>query len=98
ICFFVSGIFGSLLGTLETRLIKNRPQSSIKPKVLFSSIISVGIGIVLTVIGSMVAGSYAKETTLNYAGFGTLLVGIAVLSLGMSGTAVTILKSNWGLK
>jgi hypothetical protein len=97
ICFFVLGIFGSLLGTLQTQLIKNKEQSGIKPKVLFYSILSVGIGIVLTVIGSIVAGSYAKETIMNYTGFGTLLVGIAVLSLGMSGTAVTILKSSWGL-
>ena len=63
ICFFVLGIFGSLLGILQTQLIKNKPQSGIKPRVLFSSILSVGIGIVLTVIGSIVAGSYAKETT-----------------------------------
>ena len=97
ICFFVLGIFGSLLGTLQTQLIKNKGQSGIKPKVLFYSILSVGIGIVLTAIGSIVAGSYAKETIMNYTGFGTLLVGIAVLSLGMSGTAVTILKSSWGL-
>jgi len=69
ICFFVLGIFGSLLGTLQTQLIKNKGQSGIKPKVLFYSILSVGIGIVLTVIGSIVAGSYAKETIMNYTGF-----------------------------
>jgi hypothetical protein len=42
-------------------------------------------------------GSYAKETTLNYAGFGILLTGIAVLTLGMSGTAVTLVKGMWSL-
>ena len=97
ICFFVLGIFGSLLGILQTQLIKNKPQSGIKPRVLFYSILSVGIGIVLTVIGSIVAGCYAKETLMNYTGFGTLLIGISILSLGISGTAVTILKSSWPL-
>jgi len=100
ICFFVLGIFGTLLGMLQTNLNKNRKQAGIRvdrPRFLTYSILSVGIGIVLTVIGSIVAGSYAKETIMNYTGFGMLLIGIAILSLGMSGTAVTILKSNWSL-
>jgi hypothetical protein len=100
ICFFVLGIFGSLLGMLQTNLNENRKQAVIrvdKPRFLTYSILSVGIGIVLTVIGSIVAGSYAKETIMNYTGFGTLLIGIAILSLGTSGTFVTILKSNWSL-
>ena len=100
ICFFVLGIFGTLLGMLQTNLNENRKQAGIRvdrPRFLTYSILSVGIGIVLTVVGSIVAGSYAKETMMNYTGFGMLLVGIAILSLGMSGTVVTILKSNWRL-
>ncbi len=99
ICFFVLGIFGTLLGMLQTNLNKNRKVGIRvdRPRFLTYSILSVGIGIVLTVIGSIVAGSYAKETIMNYTGFGTLLIGAAILSLGMSGTAVTILKSNWRL-
>ncbi len=97
ICFFVLGIFGSLLGILQTRLINNKRQTGIKPRVLFSSILSVGIGIVLTILGSILAGSYAKQTTINYTGFGMLLTGVAILSLGMSGTTATIVKSNWSL-
>jgi hypothetical protein len=99
ICFFVLGIFGTLLGMLQTNLNKNRKVGIRidRPRFLTYSILSVGIGIVLTVIGSIVAGSYAKETIMNYTGFGMLLIGVAILSLGMSGTAVTILKSNWRL-
>jgi len=100
ICVFVLGIFGTALGMLQTNLNKNRKQVGIRvdrPRFLTYSILSVGIGIVLTVIGSIVAGSYAKETIMNYMGFGMLLIGVAILSLGMSGTAVTILKSNWRL-
>jgi len=99
ICFFVLGIFGTLLGMLQTNLNKNRKVGIRvdRPRFLTYSILSVGIGIVLTVVGSIVAGSYAKETIMNYTGFGMLLIGVAILSLGMSGTAVTILKSNWRL-
>jgi hypothetical protein len=39
------------------------------------------------VIGSMVAGSYAKETTLNYTGFGTLLAGTGIFVYGVFETA-----------
>ncbi len=99
ICFFVLGIFGTLLGMLQTNLNTNRKVGIRvdRPRFLTYSILSVGIGIVLTLIGSIVAGSYAKETIMNYTGFGMLLIGVAILSLGMSGTAVTILKSNWRL-
>ncbi len=100
ICFFVLGVFGSLLGMLQTNLSKSRKQAGIrvdKPRFLTYSMLSVGIGIVFTVIGSIVAGCYAKQTVMNYAGFGMLLIGVAILSIGMSGTVVTILKSNWSL-
>jgi hypothetical protein len=56
-----------------------------------------GIGTALTVIGSIISRSFAKETMMNYAGFGMLLSGIAILSLGISGTLVIILKNRWKL-
>ena len=46
-------------------------------------------------VGSIIAGSYEKESLLNYAGFGMLILGIAVLSIGASGTAVAILKARF---
>src|SRR5208283_3029283 len=56
ICFFVLGVFGSLLGMLQTNLSKSRKQAGIrvdKPRFLTYSMLSVGIGIVFTVIGSI---------------------------------------------
>ncbi|HMK94651.1 MAG TPA: hypothetical protein VK536_04530 [Candidatus Limnocylindrales bacterium] len=100
ICFFVLGIFGTLLGTMQTSLDRNRRQFGLsvdRPSFLSYSILSIGVGLILIIVGSIVAGSYAKETVINYAGFGMLLIGIAVLTLGMSGTSVTIVKSTWGL-
>jgi heme/copper-type cytochrome/quinol oxidase subunit 2 len=96
ICVFVLGIFGTALATLQTHLNKPETQSSVKvdkPRFLFYSILLIGIGIILTVVGSTVAGSYEKETIMNYTGFGMLLTGIAIFSLGISGTAVAILKN-----
>jgi hypothetical protein len=101
ICFSVLGIFGTLLGTLQASLNRNRRKVGLRvdrPRFLSYSIFSIGVGLVLIIVGSIVAGSYAKETTLNYAGFGTLLIGVATLTLGMSGTAVTVVKNTWGLK
>lgn len=96
ICFFVLGIFGTLLGTLQANLNRNRRQAGLQvacPRSLSSSILSIGVGLVLIIVGSIVAGSAAKETTTNYTGFGMLLIGVATLTLGMSGTAVTIVRS-----
>lgn len=96
ICFFVLGIFGTLVGTLQANLNRNKRQAGLKvdrPRFLSYSILSIGVGLVLIIVGSIVAGSYAKETTMNYTGFGMLLTGIVTLTIGMSGTAVTIVKS-----
>ena len=64
-----------------------------RPKILFFSILSMGIGIVLFVVGSILAGAYQKQSVMNFTGFGMLLSGIAVLSIGISGTVVSTLKS-----
>lgn len=98
ICCFVLGIFGALLGYLQLHQYRRGRQTGLKidrPSFLNYSLLSIGVGLVLIIVGSIVGGAFAKETTLNYTGFGTLLVGIAVLSLGMAGTAVTIVKNTW---
>ena len=100
ICVFVLGFFGTMLATMGTRINQTRPHSGVKverPRFLFPSILSMGIGTALTVIGSIISRSYAKETMMNYTGFGMLLSGIAILSLGISGTLVIILKNRWEL-
>jgi len=54
-------------------------------------------GIILTLSGSILATSYEKQTTLNYTGFGTLLAGIAILSIGITQTVVKIYRERWKL-
>lgn len=100
ICVFVLGFFGIMLATIGTRTNQTLSHSGLKverPRFLFPSILSMGIGTVLTVIGSIISRSYAKETMMNYTGFGMLLSGIAILSLGISGILVIILKNRWEL-
>jgi hypothetical protein len=82
-------------GAAVITLMQRKKQAGIKvakPRVLFSSIISIGIAVVLIIGGSMLAGSYEKESIMNYSGFGTLLAGIAILSIGIAKMVVTILK------
>jgi len=100
ICVFVLGFFGIMLATIGTRINQTRSYAGVKierPRFLFPSILSMGIGTTLTVIGSVISRSYAKESIMNYTGFGMLLSGIAILSLGISGTLVIILKNRWDL-
>ncbi len=96
ICICVLGAFGTALGILKIELDQNKKRSGIKvdkPRILYFSILSMGIGVVLFVIGSILAGAYTKQSVMNYAGFGMLLSGIAVLSIGISGTVVSTLKN-----
>jgi len=91
-----TGVF--LIGVTATTIIAlklRKKRSGIKvakPRVLFSSM-SIGIAVVLVIVGFILAGSYAKESILNYSGFGTLLAGIAILSIGIAKMVVTILKN-----
>jgi hypothetical protein len=89
---FSIGVAGAAVITLIQRK-KHAGIKVAKPRVLFSSIISIGIAVVLVIVGSILAGSYAKESIMNYSGFGTLLAGIAILSIGIAKTVVTILKN-----
>lgn len=59
--------------------------------------ILVTLGIILTLSGSILAACYEKQTTLNYTGFGILLTGIAILSVGITQTAVMIYRERWKL-
>ena len=96
ICTSVLGGFGTALGILKVELDQNKKQSGIKvdrPKVLFFSILSMGIGIVLFVVGTILAGAYEKLSIMNYTGFGMLLSGVTVLCIGIAGTVVSALKN-----
>lgn len=97
ICIFVLGIAGTAMGTLKIQLCEES-QSGIKiekPRTLFLDIISIGVGAVLSLVGDLLAGSYAKESLMNYTGFAMLLVGVSFLSVGISGTVVAALKSRF---
>ena len=91
-----TGVF--LFGVAGTAIIslKQRPKRSgakvTKKRGVFSNILLIGIGIALVIAGSIVAGSYAKESIMNYVGFATLLTGIAVLSVGVAKRIVATLK------
>ena len=100
ICVFVLGICGTALATLTTPMTKTGTQPAFKlekPRALFSSIMCMGIGAVLLVVGSIIADSYAKETDMNFMGFGMCLSGIMILGIGTVGTIVTLLKDRWHL-
>jgi hypothetical protein len=104
ICVFVLGICGTALATLTTGV----PRTAAGPlgtsmlkieksKALFSSIMCMGIGLVLVVVGCIIADSYARETDMNFIGFGMMLSGVFVLGLGTIGTIVTFLRNRWHL-
>jgi hypothetical protein len=88
IAIFVLGTVGTASNKLKACLDQRAPAGvRVNPKVLSRRVWSIGIGIVLTVIGSIVGSCYAKETIMNYAGFGLQLSGIVFLVLGAFETA-----------
>jgi hypothetical protein len=96
-CVSVIGFFGTMLAILGNRLKQTRSHTGLKierPRFLFSQILAVGLGTALTIFGSIISRAYAKETMMNYTGFGMLLFGIAVLSIGITGSIVIILKNH----
>jgi len=94
ISIFVLGIGATANSTLTTRLIEEAPARSrvTKPKMLSPSIWAIGIGIILAIIGSVISGTYAKDTVTNTTGFAMLLTGICISVLSAFGTALGILK------
>jgi hypothetical protein len=57
------------------------------------SMTAIAAGLIMLFIGSIISSNWAKDTTTNYVGFGTLLFGIAVSVLGLVGTAIKTLKN-----
>jgi len=89
---FLFGVAGTAIVTLK----QSKKQSGIKvakQRGRFSNILLIGIAVVLVISGSILAGSYAKESIMNYSGFGTLIAGIAILSIGIAKTVVATLKN-----
>ena len=66
--------------------------NEIQQKVLSGKTKVIAIGFILAVIGSIIAGSYAKDTIINYSGFVMFLAGIATGILGIFSTIATTLK------
>jgi len=58
-----------------------------------SSMTAIAAGLIMVFIGSILGSNWAKGTTINYAGFGMELTGIAIFVLGLFGTATTTLKT-----
>jgi|GEM_PF-724884 len=91
----VLGLSSVAIGTVKVELHREQDSKAKIPRALLFDITALGLGIVFLVIGVILAGSYAKETLLNDAGFGMLIFGVAILSLGASGTAVSMLKARF---
>lgn len=90
-CVFLFGFAGTAIIGLKRRR-KRSDVKVAKPRGGFSNILLIGIAVALIIAGFIVAGSYAKESIMNYAGFATLLTGIAVLSVGIAKRVVVTLK------
>jgi len=88
----VLGFSNVALETVKRELHRDQTSKSRAPKSLFFSIIMLGLGVVFLVVGTLLVGSYAKDTLLNDAGVGMLIIGIAILCLGASGTTIAMLK------
>ncbi|MDR1992627.1 MAG: hypothetical protein LBQ98_03885 [Nitrososphaerota archaeon] len=89
----VLGLSSVALETVKIELLRDQPSKVKTPRALLFSIISLGLGFVFLIIGTILAESYAKDTLFNDSGFGMLIAGIAILCLGAAGTAVTLLKA-----
>jgi hypothetical protein len=99
------GCFVSLIGVLGTTLIgikkaKNRPRRVKQPGatgarfgVMFFNALSIALSTFIVIFGFIMADSYAKESVMNYIGFGTLLAGVTLLSIGIAKTVAGFLKN-----
>ena len=81
------------MGTETTPKQKRSASNKAKEKPRAGRTEAIIIGLVLAIIGSIVAGSYAKDTATNYAGFGMLLVGIAAFVTGVCSTATASVEN-----
>jgi hypothetical protein len=99
-CMLLTGIGILVLGfsivaleIVKIELRKDQKQKIRVPRSLFFSIILLGLGVGFLSIGTLLTESYAKNTMFNDIGFIILIVGIAILCLGTSGTVSSILKA-----
>lgn len=94
--FFV-GAFGSAAIILrQHRKCPRNKQSkvkSVKRGLTFVDVLPIVIAAALVIAGSIIASLYSKQSIMNYAGFGTLLIGTAVLSIGIAKAVVTIIRN-----
>ncbi len=81
------GIAKTVVTILKNRLYPNGKLGSNRSRLIFGSIWAMSIGLMLLINGSLIAGSYAKTTIMNYSGFGMLLVGTSVFVYGLFETA-----------
>ena len=58
------------------------PSGTTRPKFFISKTQTIGISLVLIIVGTIIAGSFEKGSLINYAGFSTLLVGIVAFVWG----------------
>jgi hypothetical protein len=100
------GIAGAIVSTGQMKRPTNQPLTQQQQQKIYHleiqksqlmGQITLAAGVAITIAGYFVAGNYAKETIENYAGFGTLLIGIAILSVGVSQTVAMFLRNRWNL-
>jgi hypothetical protein len=90
---FLFGVSGTAIISLKRRPKQTCVKVAKKKKSGgFSNILFIGVAVALIIAGFVVAGSYAKESLMNYLGFAALLTGVAVLSIGIAQLVVAILK------
>src|SRR5208282_4910276 len=80
------GTSGTFVTILKSNWSLNGNRGS-EPKIILGSIWAIGIGSMLIITGSLLASSYAKNTLMNYSGFGLLLAGTGVFVYGIFETA-----------
>jgi len=89
----VLGFSSAALETVKIELHREQNTKVRETRSLFFNIVLLGLAVVFLVVGTLLAGSYAKDTLLNDAGFGMLIAGVGILCLGTAGTAISILKA-----
>jgi hypothetical protein len=58
-----------------------------------SSMTAIAAGLILPLIGSVLSSNWARDTLINYVGFGMVLAGISIFVFGIVGTATKTLKA-----
>ena len=69
-------------------------EKSVEP--LPSSMTAIAAGLILTLIGSVLSSNWARETIINYVGFGMVLAGLCVFVFGIFGIIARTLKVRLG--